>query len=1014
MTSSSSSQVRVGVRIRPLTNNEKSQGGKAIISTCPINHTATILNRKFTYDSIYDSSLSQLELYDSINNGSSSSNGDGGSSGGCHGMLEAFLDGYNATIMAYGQTGSGKTFTMGSEAASTSLVTEEDDYNQGLIPRFMTDIFSSLERKMKKGSGLMSTSTKTDAVNEDIVNTGQLIDYTVSASFLEIYSEEIYDLLCHDTKQTLPVRDDANGGVVVVGLKEKVVKNADEALNALHVGTLNRTTAQTLMNKKSSRSHAVFTIHLKQTIREVGTAVTAKANSMNNNNSSSSSSSNSNNNNASRLSSGGGEYMDVTTTSRFTFVDLAGSERLKKTGAEGERAKEGIKINEGLLALGNVINALGDEERLMRGEKVHVPYRQSKLTRLLQDALGGNSKTLFLACVSPSDTNASETVSTLKYANRARNIKNAPTKNIDASIAELQRLYSLTNILEKELVKTKFGTSSSHDDSSGIEVIAQDTDEIGEANKHLLNREDVQNYLALIYEKAKELNATSSSSSMNISRLPKSIHRSPSTQSMNTSHHTTTKRRGIIHAEEIRKKNPNGDDQQFDITIDVNPDEDIALLDKILELQHLDQEYDKENKQDQEKLNQVEGELEEQESLLLQLKDNLKAYHNMKERFEAMMIEVQELETEKATIAKELERVQLDPSKGCSLSIKKRLEKVEANLSRARLEAKKHQQLYRKAEQQAQKVNTLEKKIETLKHGKVSLMKKQREAATKYKETTDKKSREIMALKKKERKDGHKLSKLESEVQRHKNHLQRRAEFCEKLSEKLKQTESHLMKVLSLRKRDLNERSHKVNQKKTHEDSQAEDKQVPQGFAPGSQEISSLKFLLEKIVSDRASASLLHKQYEVKVAEYSDLMRTLVQEMKFIKEAKNGLITSDEEEKYSVQETIQESEQNIEDLELKIEVVGNDLENIRSRLPNSGKNSAEDEPIDEKFENDAIKMIANLSAPVTKTLLWDILDITTKAEVSQMKILLLTTASTINSLDSKSYDASGHNLILTS
>mmetsp|Transcript_39711 Transcript_39711/g.58002 ORF Transcript_39711/g.58002 Transcript_39711/m.58002 type:complete len:92 (+) Transcript_39711:123-398(+) len=91
---------------------------------------------------------------------------------------------------------------------------------------------------------------------------------------------------------------------------------------------------------------------------------------------------------------------------------------MKKTGAEGERAREGIKTNEGLLALGNVINALADDQRLAKNEKVHVPYRQSKLTRLLHDALGGNSQTLFLACVSPSDTNASETLSTLQYANR--------------------------------------------------------------------------------------------------------------------------------------------------------------------------------------------------------------------------------------------------------------------------------------------------------------------------------------------------------------------------------------------------------------------------------------------------------------------------------------------------------------------------------------------------------------------------------------------------------------------
>ena len=135
--------------------------------------------------------------------------------------------------------------------------------------------------------------------------------------------------------------------------------------------------------------------------------------------------------------------------SDFTFVDLAGSERMKKTGAEGTRAREGIDINIGLLALGNVINALADEERLASGKQIgHVPYRQSKLTRLLQDALGGNSQTLFLACVSPSDTNASETLSTLRYANRARNIKNAPVQNVDAHLMMIKRLESFNAVLQ--------------------------------------------------------------------------------------------------------------------------------------------------------------------------------------------------------------------------------------------------------------------------------------------------------------------------------------------------------------------------------------------------------------------------------------------------------------------------------------------------------------------------------------------------------------------------------------
>ncbi len=1030
--SSSSSQVRVGVRIRPLTNKEKSQGGKSIISSCSIQRTAEILNRKFTYDAVYDSSVSQSEMYEYISQQSS---------GSSSGMLDAFLDGYNSTIMAYGQTGSGKTYTMGSEATSANATTgsnsssssstpvgsdcdstappppptttgtttrpalastnsNDDDYddlftNQGLIPRFMKDIFTSLERRKKQSQHHCTSihhssrrdnhSDQTNRPHGDYsakhstttTTTSQLIDYKVSASFLEIYSEEIHDLLSNDSKQTLPIRDDSNGGVVVVGLKEKPVTNAQEALQVLNIGTLNRTTAQTLMNKKSSRSHAVFTIHLKQTVREVRSGASGGG-----------AGSGSGGSSSGHVESD--DFMDVTTVSRFTFVDLAGSERLKKTGAEGERAKEGIKINEGLLALGNVINALGDEERLMRGEKVHVPYRQSKLTRLLQDALGGNSKTLFLACVSPSDTNASETVSTLKYANRARNIKNAPTKNIDASIAELQRLYSLTSILERELVRVKFGGRKKKgstppmeggDDMENEVVEDVSKEDIGEASDQILNRDDVQQYLARIHEKAREEKVQSAKLVDVANRLRRSIAPSiPSSESLDLS--TSTHRISLDNHNQKSKIQSAVITEDVEPMLDVNPDEDIALLDKILELQHIDQEFYQETKEDQETLKQVQGELEEQESLLLQLKDNLKAYHNMKERFEAMMIEVQALESEKISIAKELERVQQDPSKGCSKAIKKRLEKVEANLSRARSDAKKHQQMYRKAEQQAQKVSTLQSKIENLKHGKVTLMKKQREAAAKHKEITDKKSREIMALKKKERKDGHKLSKLESEVQKHKKHLQKRAEFCDKLSEKLKQTETHLMKVLSQRKKDFQERTKKAQKLKNQVPEKKNDGVVSTSFAPESEELSSLKFLIEKIIADRAAGVLLNKKYEAKVAEYSDLMRSMVAEMKVLKDARSALRSCNEEEKFLFGEKVQECNQNIEDLELKLEVVGNDLESIRSRLPSCSEEEGGENSMSFKFESDAMKMVANLSAPITKTLLWDILETTTKIEVS--------------------------------
>lgn len=193
-------------------------------------------------------------------------------------------------------------------------------------------------------------------------------------------------------------------------------------MRCLQQGALARTTASTQMNAQSSRSHAIFTILIKRQRRLTGEQTVIDD--------------------------------DVETlTAKFHFVDLAGSERLKRTGATGERAKEGISINSGLLSLGNVISALGDTSKRV----LHIPYRDSKLTRLLQDSLGGNSQTLMIACVSPSDRDFMETLNTLKYANRARNITNKVIVNQDQSSRTITLLRREIAALQLELIEYKQG-----------------------------------------------------------------------------------------------------------------------------------------------------------------------------------------------------------------------------------------------------------------------------------------------------------------------------------------------------------------------------------------------------------------------------------------------------------------------------------------------------------------------------------------------------------------------------
>uniref|UniRef100_H3B909 Kinesin family member 4 n=1 Tax=Latimeria chalumnae TaxID=7897 RepID=H3B909_LATCH len=233
---------------------------------------------------------------------------------------------------------------------------------------------------------------------------------------IQVYNEEILDLLhsSRDKSSQINIREDPKEGIKIVGLTERDVACAVDMVQCLEQGNNARTVASTAMNSQSSRSHAIFTVVIEQRKK--------------------------------------GDKNDRF-CSKLHLVDLAGSERQKKTKAEGDRLKEGININRGLLALGNVISALGEE-----GKKGgFVPYRDSKLTRLLQDSLGGNSHTLMIACVSPADSNMEETLNTLRYADRARKIKNKPIVNVDPQAAELQQLKQQVQELQVLLLQARGG-----------------------------------------------------------------------------------------------------------------------------------------------------------------------------------------------------------------------------------------------------------------------------------------------------------------------------------------------------------------------------------------------------------------------------------------------------------------------------------------------------------------------------------------------------------------------------
>ncbi|XP_059953354.1 kinesin-like protein KIF7 isoform X5 [Mesoplodon densirostris] len=341
--------VRVALRVRPLLPKELLHGHQSCLRVEPGHGQVTLgRDRHFGFHVVLDEDAGQEAVYQAC----------------VQPLLEAFFEGFNATVFAYGQTGSGKTYTMG-EASVASL--HEDE--QGIIPRAMAEAFK-------------------------LIDENDLLDCLVHVSYLEVYKEEFRDLLEVGTaSRDIQLREDDRGNVVLCGVKEVDVEGLDEVLSLLEMGNAARHTGATHLNRLSSRSHTVFTVTLEQRGRA-----------------------------PSRLPRPAAGQLLI---SKFHFVDLAGSERVLKTGITGERLKESIQINSSLLALGNVISALGDPQR--RGS--HIPYRDSKITRILKDSLGGNAKTVMIACVSPSSSDFDETLNTLNYASRAQNIRNRATVN---------------------------------------------------------------------------------------------------------------------------------------------------------------------------------------------------------------------------------------------------------------------------------------------------------------------------------------------------------------------------------------------------------------------------------------------------------------------------------------------------------------------------------------------------------------------------------------------------------
>ncbi|NXE14896.1 KIF27 protein, partial [Lophotis ruficrista] len=382
--------VKVAVRIRPLLSKEVLHNHQVCVRLVP--NTQQIIigkDRVFTFDFVFGKNSTQEEVYTVC----------------IKPLLVSLTEGYNATVFAYGQTGSGKTYTIG--GGHIASVAEDE---KGIIPRAIQELFQHISENRN-------------------------IDFHVKVSYIEVYKEEVRDLLELETSvKELHIREDEKGNTVIVGAKEFQVECADEVISLLESGNAARHTGTTQMNEHSSRSHAVFTISIcqKQSAESQKNTDAAQDSSW--------------------------KSVQII-ASKFHFVDLAGSERVTKTGNTGERFKESIQINSGLLALGNVISALGDPKR----KSVHIPYRDAKITRILKDSLGGNAKTVMITCISPSSSDFDESLNSLKYANRAKNIRNKPVVNYNPDQDRIDEMELEIKLLREALQNQQVNNQCSHD-----------------------------------------------------------------------------------------------------------------------------------------------------------------------------------------------------------------------------------------------------------------------------------------------------------------------------------------------------------------------------------------------------------------------------------------------------------------------------------------------------------------------------------------------------------------------
>uniref|UniRef100_A0A9J8B3A6 Kinesin-like protein n=2 Tax=Cyprinus carpio TaxID=7962 RepID=A0A9J8B3A6_CYPCA len=715
--------VRVALRCRPLVSKEINEGCQCCLTFVPGEPQVIVGNDKaFTYDYVFDPTAEQEEVFNTA----------------VSPLLSGLFRGYNATVLAYGQTGSGKTFSMGGTYTSD----QENKSTVGVIPRVIRRIFQEKSRCAD-------------------------CELLLAVSYLEIYNEEILDLLyTSKDKPIISIREDPKDGIKIVGLTEKEVFNAHEMVGCLELGNSARTVGSTAMNAASSRSHAIFTISLEQRRK------------------------------------GDNDVM----VSKLHLVDLAGSERQKKTKAEGDRLKEGISINRGLLCLGNVISALGDESK----KGTFVPYRDSKLTRLLQDSLGGNSHTLMIACVSPADSNIEETINTLRYADRARKIKNKPVLNVDPRAVEMKRLRQQVQELQVMLLHARGGVAPVLTGSEPAETVSNILEQNrclqGENSKLSRELSESVGQTALMFERIIMIEQANEKLQSNLKEL----------------------RQHAACKVNLQKIVETLEDQELKENIEVIQN----LQQLILELQVIELGFlgfggecnevcaDPQAKDSPEAYTaqhalrqaQMSKELIELNKVLALKEAFVKKMCQNDNHLEPMQTEYQEniqslqasvgsLQKEKEDLIQALQSAKKDTNQAkLSEQRRKRLQELEGQITELKKKLQDQSKLLKLKESSVRNVSKLNQEIQAMKSQRVQLMRQMKEDSEKFRLWKQKKDKEVLQLKEKDRKRQYEMLKLERDFQKQASVLRRKTEEAAAANKRLKDALQKRSEVAEKRK----------------------------------------------------------------------------------------------------------------------------------------------------------------------------------------------------------------------